>query len=168
MHIQGYGNRNNYSTQRVASNRTIGNFSLNSHKDSGNFSLKMGGEASHALAGGANVTVYKSDNYSEKNPLMRVIKTESDGRESQQIIDPRRVNPSSATDDEIFALNAFLVEQGKLDNSVYQTSILSPNHSTAPKNFLSIVNEQMLMQKDANNFGGYAKYRQILDVYESL
>jgi hypothetical protein len=175
MLVLGYGNQNIYSRPKAAVSHAQGDTSFASHMDSGHFNLKMGGEVSRALPGGANVTVYKADGYAADNPLMRILTTDANGRETEQMIDPRNVKPSNATEDEILALNAYLVEQGKLDNTVYQTSILGfpgkntgYNHFTERRNFISTVSELMLMQKNAHNMSGYAKYGKILDVYSSL
>ena len=135
----------------------------------GTFNLKIGGLASRALPDGSNVTVYKADSYTKASPLLRVVTTSADGKESEQIIDPSKVNISNATEKEMFALNSYLVEEGKLDNDVYKTGMFTDNGlSDTRKNFADIIKELMNMQYNANNLSGYAKYSKILNAYDFL
>ncbi len=141
----------------------------------GPFHLRMGGMVSRALSDGGNVTVYEADGYSAENPMVRVVTTSADGQEYEQIIDPRTVDVSKATENEMLALNAYLVREGKLDNSVYSSGVLSgaglSNADTLSvmnlkQNFFINVKEMMEMQYNAHNLAGYAKYRKLYDVYD--
>lgn len=143
----------------------------------GPYLLKMGGLVSRALDDGANVTVYKTDSYTEENPILRLVTTSADGNEIEQLIDPRTVDISNATDNEMLALNAYLVEKGKLDNSVYTSSVLSGTSiskvdllsaSNLKKNFLDNVKQVMEMQYNAHNIAGYTQCSKILGVYNSF
>lgn len=135
----------------------------------GTFNLKIGGLASRALPDGSNITVYKADSYTKDNPLLRVVTTSTDGKESEQIIDPQKVNISNATEKEMFALNSYLVDEGKLDNDVYNTGMFTDSSvSDTKKNFADIIKELMDMQYSANNLSGYAKYNKILSAYDFL
>lgn len=135
----------------------------------GTFNLKIGGLASRALEDGSNITVYKSDSYTKDSPLLRVVTTSADGKESEQIIDPQKVNISNATEKEMFALNSYLVDEGKLDNDVYKTGMFTDSSvSDTKKNFADIIKELMDMQYSANNLSGYAKYNKILSAYDFL
>ena len=49
----------------------------------GTFNLKIGGLASRALPDGSNVTVYKADSYTKDSPMLRVVTTSADGKESE-------------------------------------------------------------------------------------
>jgi hypothetical protein len=140
----------------------------------GPYLLKIGGLVSRALDDGTNVTIYKSDSYTDENPILRMVVTSADGNESEQLIDPRTVDISNATDNEMLALNAYLVEIGKLDSSVYTSSVLAgtsvskvdlSSASNFKKNFLNNIKEMMIMQYNAHNLDGYAQCRNILGVY---
>jgi hypothetical protein len=106
-----------------------------------------------------------------------MVVTSADGNESEQLIDPRTVDISNATDNEMLALNAYLVEIGKLDSSVYTSSVLSgtsvskvdlSSASNLKNNFLNNLNDVMIMQYNAHNLDGYAQCRNILGVYNSF
>jgi hypothetical protein len=49
----------------------------------GPYLLKIGGLVSRALDDGANVTIYKSDSYTDENPILRMVVTSADGNESE-------------------------------------------------------------------------------------
>ena len=135
----------------------------------GTFNLKIGGLASRALPDGSNVTVYKADSYTKDSPMLRVVTTSADGKESEQMIDPSKVNISNATEKEMFALSSYLVDEGKLDNDVYKTGMFTDSSVTdTKKNFADIIKELMDMQYNANNLSGYAKYNKILSAYDFL
>ena len=135
----------------------------------GTFNLKIGGLASRALPDGSNVTVYKADSYTKDSPFLRVVTTSADGKESEQIIDPTKVNISNATEKEMLALNSYLVDEGRLDNDVYKTGMFTDSSITdTKKNFSDIIKELMDMQYKANNHSGYAKYNKILSAYDFL
>ena len=138
--------------------------------------LRIGGLVSRALDKGANVTIYKSDSYTEENPMLRIVTTSADGEEKEQLIDPRTIDISNATQNEMLALNAYLVDQGKLDGGV-PTSILTGTDITPTdlakasnlrSNFLDIARDMMEMQYKAHNYSGYAIYSKMLGVYESF
>ncbi len=78
--------------------------------------LVMGGLSSRELSDGGCVTVYKAEGYSFENPIMRVVTKAADGQKFEQLIDPTKVNPTSATENEMFALIVYLVEEKKLDS----------------------------------------------------
>lgn len=76
----------------------------------------------------------------------------------------------------MLALNAYLVDQGKLDGGV-PTSILTgaditptdlSQASNVRSNFMDIAKGMMEMQYNAHNYSGYAIYRKMLGVYESF
>ncbi len=141
----------------------------------GPYHLRMGGMVSRALSDGGNVTVYEADGYTSENPMVKVVTTSADGQEHEQFIDPRTVDISKATENEMLALNAYLVKEGKLDGNVYSSSVLSgadlsdadvSRVMNLKKNFFSNVKEMMEMQYNAHNFAGYAQYKKIWDVYD--
>ena len=141
----------------------------------GPYHLRMGGMVSRALSDGGNVTVYEAEGYTAENPMVKVVTTAADGKEYEQFIDPRTVDVSKATENEMLALNAYLVKEGKLDNNVYSSSVLSgANLSNADvsgvmnlkKNFFSNVKEMMEMQYNAHNLAGYAQYKKLWGVYD--
>ncbi len=179
MNISNFGNLNNVINSQLLKRNTVkDNKKLcagASQQINNNFNLKLGGEVSRALKGGSNVTVYKADEYTSENPLLRVVTTQSNGQQFEQTIDPRKVDILNATEDEMLALNAYLVDRGSLDDSVYRTSILDANdeqsnfnHSDTRLDFISAVSEIMKMQYDTHNVAGYARYNKILNTYKSF
>lgn len=134
-----------------------------------NFSLKLGGVSSRALSDGSNVTVYKSNSYSKENPLMKVVTTLADGSKTEEMVDPRTVDISNASENEMLAFNAYMVDQGKMDNSVYRTSFLQDESITGTRrNYLEIAKRLMEMQYNAGNVAGYVKYNKIYTTYSQL
>ena len=136
--------------------------------------LVMGGLSSRGLSDGGCVTVYKAEGYSSENSIMRVVTRAADGQEYEQFIDPAKVNPTSATENEMSALTAYLVEGKKLDSvsalgvgagAAKGTANVS-NVSTGKKNFYALTEEMMKMQYHFHNFAGYALYKKILSVYD--
>ena len=136
--------------------------------------LVMGGLSSRGLSDGGCVTVYKAEGYSSENPIMRVVTRAADGQEYEQFIEPTKVNPTGATENEMSALTAYLVEEKKLDSvsalgvgagAAKGTANVS-NVSTERKNFYALTQEMMKMQYDSRNFAGYALYKKILSAYD--
>lgn len=176
MNIGGYNNVNSTmrsgisgaGRQPVKRKNPVQN-SVTTSTNAGTFNLKIGGLASRALPDGSNVTVYKADSYTKESPFLRIVTTLADGTESEEIIDPQKVDISSATEKEMFALNAYLVDEGKLDHDVYKTGMFSDyGVSETKKNFADIIKDLMEMQYSANNLSGYAKYNKILSAYDFL
>ncbi len=134
--------------------------------NSGNFNLKLGGLTSMAYPDGSNITVYKADSYTKDTPFMRVVTTDASGKETEQFIDPREVDISSATDKEMLALNEYFVYEGIAD-SAYTLGIFTDDSATdTKKNFADILKELRNMQYKAGNFSGYAKYNKFLGAYD--
>jgi len=136
--------------------------------------LVMGGLRSRGLNDGGCVTVYKAEEYSAENPIMRVVTRSADGQKQEQLIDPTKVNPTSATENEMSALIAYLVDEKKLDSAsalgvgagaAKGTANVS-NVSTEKKNFYALTEEMMKMQYACHNFEGYASYKKILSAYD--
>ena len=160
-------------TQRAATEKT---FARDSYTYCGTGHLRIGGMVSRALDKGANVTVYKSDSYTADNPILRIVTTSADGKENEQLIDPRTIDISNATQNEMLALNAYLAEQGKLDagvpSSILTGADVTPTDleraSNVRTNFLDIAKEMMEMQYRAHNYSGYALYRKYLGVYSAF
>ena len=86
--------------------------------NSGNFNLKLGGLTSMAKPDGSNITVYKADSYTKDTPFLRIVTTDANGKETEQIIDPKEVDMTNATEKEMFALNAYLADEGIVDSAV--------------------------------------------------
>ncbi|WP_167957301.1 hypothetical protein [Anaerosporobacter faecicola] len=169
--LGGTGILNNQAVQKgrkiYSQNATI-SFS-GSNCQAASFHLKMNGLASAALPDGTNITAYKSESYSKNDPMIKVVTTREDGSVDTHNIDPRKVDASHATSEEMFALNAYLVVEGKLDNSIYETDVNQYSKSSSErKNFMEIMKEYMLMQYEANNISGYVKYNKIYSTYKAL
>lgn len=177
MNINGL-NSGNYmvnNTFQKKENTKIGNATSDFQNSfNGIHTLVMGGLCSRGLNDGGCVTVYKAEEYSAENPVMRVVTRSADGHELEQFIDPTKVNPKNATENEMSALTAYLVDEKKLD-SVSALSVGAgaakgtanvSNVSTEKKNFYALTEEMMKMQYACHNFAGYAAYKKILSAYD--
>ncbi len=134
--------------------------------NSGNFNLKLGGMTSLAYPDGSNITVYKADSYTKDTPFLRVVTTDANGKETEQIIDPKEVDMTNATDKEMLALNEYLVDEGVAD-SAYTLGIFTDDSATdTKKNFADILKELRDMQYKAGNLSGYAEYNKFLGAYD--
>lgn len=137
---------------------------------SANMSVVLGGLLSVGYADGSNVTIYKSDEYSESNPELKIVIKHPNGRKEEQYIDPRKINPSHATGNEILALHSYLMETGKLDvSSIYSGVTASGTMTSDVKlDFFNIIREMMMMQYNVHNILGYQNYNRVLDAYMSM
>lgn len=179
MNVNGSSN-NSYMVQNdffQKKNIKTGNTTLN-FQDSfkGIPVLVKGGLWTRGLSDGGCSTVYKSEEYSEDNPLMRVVTTSIDGRTHEEIVDPTKVNPASATRTEIDALTAYLVHENKLDNlsaiglgsGAGKGTTDFSSASTVKKNYYSLTEEMMKMQYNCHNYKGYLSYKKILSIFDTL
>ena len=115
--------------------------------------------------------------YSDDNPILKIVIVSENGDESESLLDPRAVDITNATDNEMLAVNAYLVEKGELDNTVYTSSAMHDinnfdvtlEYSTSVrKNFITNISVLREMQYSANNFIGYSQLSKILEKYNSL
>ena len=138
--------------------------------------LVMGGLSSRGLIDSGCVTVYKAEEYSAENPIMRVVTRLADGQEYEQFIDPTKVNPTSATENEMSALLAYLVDEKQLNSidtlgvgagaSISTDTVSSV--ATKKKNFYDLTEEMMKMQYNCHNYVGYASYKKVLNAFDVL
>lgn len=139
----------------------------------GTFTLVMGGLSSRGLSDGGCTTVYKADGYSAEHPVMRVVTRSADGQEYEQMIDPTKVNPASATRTEIDALTAYLVDEKKLDSASAMRVGAGAGMGTdtfsgatmAKRNYYALAEEMMQMQYQCHNYAGYASYQKIAGAF---
>ena len=141
----------------------------------GEFLLRKGGLVSRALSDGSNVMIFKSDEYSTQNPVLKMSITDKNGKLSERLINANDINPKNASQNEMLALNAHLVEQGKIDD-IYTSSVLvgtdtssvSLEQSDIKRDFIASTRELMNMQKRAGNMEFYYKLEKILELYNTL
>lgn len=141
----------------------------------GEFLLRKGGLVSRALSDGANVTIFKSDEYSTQNPVLKMSITDKNGKVSERLINANDIDPKNASQNEMLALNAHLVEQGKIAD-IYTSSVLigidtssvSLEQSDIKRDFIASTRELMDMQKRAKNIELYYKLEKILALYNTL
>ena len=99
MNVNGINNGAYMPVQKRESPKTRNTAPGFQNSFNGVHTLVMGGLCSRGLADGGCVTVYKAEGYSAENPIMRVVTRAADGQE--QLIDPAKVEPASATRTEI-------------------------------------------------------------------
>ena len=176
MNVNGINNGAYMPVQKRESPKTRNTAPGFQNSFNGVHTLVMGGLCSRGLADGGCVTVYKAEGYSAENPIMRVVTRAADGQEHEQLIDPAKVDPASATRTEIDALAAYLVDEKKLD-SISALRIGAgaekgtESFSTAfaeKKNFYAIAEEMMKMQYECHNLAGYASYQKILSAFDAF
>lgn len=147
-------------------------FSLNfSQKSSsqGGIHLFIDGISSCGTADGTNVTVYQSDSYSSDNPELKIVTIYPDGSKIENMVDPRNIDPSNATEIEMLALHSYLVMEGKTDIDISHTGIVSGTGISETKtDYMKVMNKLMMMQYNAHNLKGYMEYGKILGVYHSF
>lgn len=172
MNINGLGNIRNYATQKlnqVNSGKTNDKFSVNPTKTSsgGGIHLTIGGLASCGTADGTNVTVYKSDSYTADNPELKIVTTLPNGEKSEKVVNALDIDPSHATESEMLALHSYLVDSGKTDVDISHTGIIQGTSISGEKmDYMAVLKELMMMQYNAHNLQGYAKYKDMLGVYD--
>ena len=69
------------------------------------------------IATGQHFAIYKAEDYDPTNPMYTVKGTDSEGNAYEQNIDPRKVDGENCNYVEFMALNAYLVDMGKLEAS---------------------------------------------------
>jgi len=69
------------------------------------------------IATGQHFAIYKAEDYDPTNPIFTVKGTDSEGNAYEQNIDPRKVDGENCNYVEFMALNAYLVDMGKLEAS---------------------------------------------------
>lgn len=176
MNVNGISNGGYISVQKMGGPKTRNTSSGFQNSFNGVHTLVMGGLCSRGLADGGCVTVYKAEGYRAENPIMRVVTRAADGREPEQLVDPAKVDPVSATRTEIDALAAYLLDEKKLDSmSALRVGAGAEkgteSFSTAfaeKKNYYAIAEEMMKMQYDCHNLAGYASYQKILSAFDAF
>lgn len=135
--------------------------------------LYVGGLASCGTPDGSNITIYKSDSYSSDNPELKIVRRYPDGSKKESFVDPREIDPTDATESEMFALHTYLVTEGKVDVDISRTGILegscvSTSISDERADYMSITKEMLMMQYNAHNFKGYAELAKVLASYNAF
>lgn len=138
--------------------------------------LVKGGLSSRGLSDGGCVTVYKADETDAESKMMRVVTRTADGQKYEQLIDPTKVDPTNATENEMSALLAYLVDEKKLDSSSALGALAGPGKeslnvfkvATEKKNFYALAEEMMKIQYDCRNFASYVPRKKLLNAYDAF
>lgn len=138
--------------------------------------LVKGGLSSRGLSDGGCVTVYKADETDAESKMMRVVTRTAEGQKYEQLIDPTKVDPTNATENEMSALLAYLVDEKKLDSSSALGALAGPGKeslnvfkvATEKKNFYALAEEMMKMQYDCHNFASYTARKKLLNAYDAF
>lgn len=107
---------------------------------------------------------------------MRVVTRSAEGQEYEQLIDPRKVNPASASRTEIDALTAYLVEEKKMDSASAMRvgagagmgKDTFASAATAKWNYDLLAREMMQMQYSCHNYEGYVSYQKIVSAFSAF
>jgi len=126
--------------------------------------LKTDGLFSTGRPTGESLTVYKSEDYSDTNPVYLIKGTDKDGRAFEQKINVNEVNPGNCSYVEMITLNVHL---GKTDTSNVLISGLDLSRQGhgdyfSRQNFMPSLCYVRECQKSANNLIGYTKYDQLV------
>lgn len=175
MDIKGLGSVKNYVTQKFPhanTGKTNDRFSVNPARISSSgrgIHLTIGGLASCGTADGTNVTVYKSDSYTVDKPELRVVTTLPNGEKSEKVVNALEIDPSNATESEMLALHSYLVDSGKTDVDISHTGIIQGTSISREKmDYMAVLKDLMMMQYNAHNLQGYAKYKNMLGIYDAF
>lgn len=125
------------------------------------------------------ISVYKSENYSEDNPVMLVKGINSDETRFEVEINIKDINPKSASLVELAALEGHDIARGKKDSSFASSYIPSAMLSQqlfgnrayidsradafTKMDFIPALSVLMEMQRANSNWDGYMRFKQIID-----
>ena len=136
--------------------------------------------------GYVGINVYKSDNYSEDNPVMLVKGTNADGTPYEVQVNINDLNPRNASLIELFALQCYYVANGKelwpglaaLDALRAQEFGNIPGLADFFMNgiidiftkldFIPGIQETMETQRFHGNWEGYTRYKNVIDALLSI
>ncbi|MDR1842012.1 MAG: hypothetical protein LBQ86_08865 [Holophagales bacterium] len=136
--------------------------------------------------GYVGINVYKSENYSEDNPVMLVKGTNADGKPYEVEVNINDLNPRNASLIELFALQCYYVANGKelwpgLDalSALRQQEFGNiPGLADSFMNgiadiftkldFIPVIKETMEIQHFHGNREGYTHYKNVIDVLLSI
>ncbi len=124
MYISG-GNNSVYSTGVDSSNKT----GVQTAKTDRTFTLAASLNGKKPIISSAGPTgsicVALDDSYTEENPMMIAKGVDSNGKEYEMKIDPRKVNPSHANSVEMGALAAYKIHTGEIKE--YASALVHPH-----------------------------------------
>lgn len=136
------------------------------------------GEGTKALTSvgfhnGTSASVFKADNYTEENPQYLVKYWDEKGEIQEYTVNPKEVDPESASYIEMLAYSTYSDVQGYTTDA-YANFMSAAGGTSADieydstninekKNFKSMVQDFMQMQYDAGNISGYLSYKQFYD-----
>ena len=114
----------------------------------------------HHVKTGESANVYRSDDYSEDNPVYLVKGTDKNGNKYEQTVDVGKVNPNNCSYIEMLALNAHT--GNKSDSNFMTMSILKDKMGRASyhekADYMSMAYELMNDMKTLGNWDGYLRY----------
>lgn len=162
MNVENIGNSFSYSSPNILDNKKLPVSQVASYDKPIN--LKTNGLFSTGRPTGESMTVYKSEDYSNSNPIYLVKGTNKDGKEFEQKVNINEVNPTNCSYTEMITLSVHL---GKADTSNILISGLDLSRQEcddylSKQNFMPSLYYMRECQKSANNLIGYAKYDQLI------
>lgn len=122
----------------------------------------------HAQSG-ESVNVYRSEDFSEENPIYIVKGTDGNGNEYEEKIDVSEVNPNHCSYKEMLALG---IHTGKKSDSLFfSMSVLKDKATSASysekADYMSMLSELRSDMKTLGNWDGYLRYDKIItDILE--
>lgn len=169
----GYGNANTnwnqtLKNQKPKSANTRNPLNENKHSF-GKITLNWGEGAvfAHAVPGGNSFSIYKDENYSSDEPLLRVKGVDQNGNSYEERINAKAVNPHNSSFVELMALNAYLVGKGTLKSDIG----FFPRENTddlAKQNYVSILQEWRDMQQKMGNWAGYKQFSDVCNALSNF
>lgn len=122
---------------------------------------------------GESISVFEADNFLKENPIYSVKHWDENGVENEYTIDPRKINPESASYLEMAAYTTYLDTTGQTKDAfgdfvgasggINQDTIYDSTNMNSKEDFLAIIYEYMQMQYDANNLEGYLSLKSLYD-----
>ena len=175
MEITGVGYGRTTSTYYTSSNSGAGkNTKVQNVKQgyqySGNITLNWSDGAIFASGtpDGQSFSIYKTDGYSAANPILNIRGTDKDGNSYEQQINPLTVDPSNASYTEMMAVNAYLVDIGKLDVNDFNVFERPTDDDLEKADYLTSLREWRDIQYSVGNMEGYHKAAKVCDALVNL
>ena len=140
------------------------------YQPSGNITLNWSDGAIFASGtpDGQSFSIYKADGYSADNPILNIKGTDKDGNSYEQQINPLTVDPSNASYTEMMAVNAYLVDIGKLDVNDFAPFERPTDDDLEKADYLTSLREWRDTQYSVGNMEGYHKAAKVCDALANL
>ncbi len=106
---------------------------------------------------GQSFSIYRSEDDAEGNPLLTIKGTDQEGNQYEQQVNPLTVDLQNASYVEVMAVNAYLVDQGKLDANDLCAFERPTEDNLEKADYMKSLRQWRDTQYDVGNMVGYHK-----------